>query len=160
MRNYYDIHYCEKKDDAHLLDVHLPDEGDSFPVFIYFHGGGLVHFNQHFSITLWPEHLTDRGIAVVRANYSLYPDAKYPDFLEDAANVVLWVKEHFSEYANAEKIFVGGSSAGGYLSMMLCFDKTWLSGCGLSLDDISGFVHDAGQPSCHFNVLAEQGLDK
>ena len=85
MRNYYDIHYCEKKDDAHLLDVHLPDEGDSFPVFIYFHGGGLVHFNQHFSITLWPEHLTDRGIAVVRANYSLYPDAKYPDFLEDAA---------------------------------------------------------------------------
>lgn len=49
--------------------------------------------------------------------------------------------------------FHGGSSAGGYISQMLCFDKTWLSKHGIKATDISGFIHDAGQPTCHFNVL-------
>ncbi|MBR6792932.1 MAG: hypothetical protein IKM48_01065, partial [Clostridia bacterium] len=47
----------------------------------------------------------------------------------------------------------------GYLTMMLCFDKRWLGAHGLSPMDFDGFIHDAGQPTAHFNVLKERGID-
>ena len=43
--------------------------------------------------------------------------------------------------------------------MMLCFDDKYLSACGVPADIIKGYVHDAGQPSTHFNVQRERGLD-
>ena len=43
--------------------------------------------------------------------------------------------------------------------MMLCFDKRYLADAGICYDDIAGFIHDAGQPTSHFNVLHEKGLD-
>ena len=63
------------------------------------------------------------------------------------------------EYGGSDKIFVGGSSAGGYLSMMLCFDKKYLGLHRLNVNQLAGFVHDAGQPTAHFNVLKERGID-
>ena len=43
--------------------------------------------------------------------------------------------------------------------MMLCFDPKYLGRHGLKPWDIRGYVHDAGQPTAHFNVLREQGVD-
>ena len=43
--------------------------------------------------------------------------------------------------------------------MMLCFDKRFLNAVGLSPLDIAGFIHDAGQPTSHFNVLSNTGRD-
>ena len=43
--------------------------------------------------------------------------------------------------------------------MMLCFDKKYLAPYKLSPMDFCGFIHDAGQPACHFNVLREMGID-
>ena len=57
------------------------------------------------------------------------------------------------------KIFVGGSSAGGYISMMLCFDNKYLAPHKIKPTDIKGFFHDAGQPTAHYNVLRERGID-
>ena len=59
-----------------------------------------------------------------------------------------------------DKVFIGGSSAGGYLSMMLYFDGQYLGKYGLTCKDFAGFVFDAGQPTVHFNVLRERGLDR
>ena len=89
----------------------------------------------------------------------MYPDAEYPDFIVDAAAAVAWVKNNISGYGQCDGIYVGGSSAGGYLSMMLCFDPSYLGAHGILPTDISGYVHDAGQPTAHFNVLKARGLD-
>ncbi len=43
---------------------------------------------------------------------------------------------------------------------MLCFDDRWLEKQSLKPSDIRGFVHAAGQPTCHFKILRERGLDK
>ena len=43
--------------------------------------------------------------------------------------------------------------------MMLCFDKKWLAPYKISPDSITGYIHDAGQPTAHFNVLRERGID-
>ena len=156
MTSYTDIPYSPKGYKECILDVHIPD-CDSFPVFVYFHGGGLEKGDK--VLKAMPELLTQNGIAVVSANYRMFPDCNYPDFIEDSADCVAWVKNNISKYGSCKGIYVGGSSAGGYLSMMLCFDKRWYEAAGISNEDISGYVHDAGQPTAHFNVLKYNGVD-
>ena len=139
------------------LDVHLPDSKE-FSTFVYFHGGGLENGNKTAAYS-FAEYLNKRNVAVVGVDYSKYPNAKYPDFIEDAAEAVAWTFKNISKYGDCKDIYVGGSSAGGYLSMMLCFDNKYLSKCGLNPLDVKGYIHDAGQPTAHFNVLRERGID-
>ena len=140
------------------LDVFMP-EGKAEKVFLYFHGGGLERGSKA-SGDRFADYLTERGIAVVSANYRMYPDAKYPDFLFDAALAVKWTKNFIKETYTEAELYVGGSSAGGYMSMMLCFDERYLSSVGLSNDDISGYFHDAGQPTSHFGIMREKGFNR
>lgn len=156
MKSYTDI--CYSKEANQYLDVHLP-ECDSFPVLLYFHGGGIEHGDKAGGVQVFIEYLTAHGIAVVSANYRMYPTAKYPEFLEDAASATAWVFENMKTYGKVTGIYVGGSSAGGYISQMLCFDKHYLAKHGIAPTDITGFIHDAGQPTAHFNVLRERGID-
>lgn len=155
MRNFFDLPYGE--DEMQKLDLWLPDEGD-FDLYVNFHGGGIVSGDRKVDPS-FPEYLTARGVALCSVEYRMYPNAKYPDFIRDCAKAVAFVKENISKYGNAKRIFVGGSSAGGYLSMMLCFDKSWLAEFGMKPMDIAGFFHDAGQPTAHFNVLKYSGID-
>lgn len=155
MKSIIDVCYCEEN--KQLLDIYLPDS-EAFPVMIYFHGGGLEEGDKAHERAFF-DYMTSHGIAVVSANYRMYPHAHYPDFLIDAAKAVAWVFENIGQYGKIKGIYVGGSSAGGYISQMLCFDKSWLSPYNIKPTDISGFIHDAGQPTCHFNVLRERGID-
>ena len=43
--------------------------------------------------------------------------------------------------------------------MMLCFDRRYLDAVGVDPLEISGWVHDAGQPTAHFVVLKNSGFD-
>lgn len=139
------------------LDLYLPENKD-FDLFVYFHGGGLERGNKANRPHIF-EHLASCGVAAASVEYRKYPEAKYPDFIKDAAQAVAWLKENITTYGKCRRIFVGGSSAGGYLSMMLCFDKRWLGEYGIDPMDIDGFFHDAGQPTKHYNVLKNEGWD-
>ena len=123
MRKIENIQYS--KYEECILDIYLP-ECDKFSVFVYFHGGGLEADDKIKAEPL-AKYLTKHGIAVVSANYRMYPCAVYPEFIQDAAAAVSWTKKHIGEYGDCQGIFVGGSSAGAYLSMMLCFDKRYLA---------------------------------
>ena len=141
------------------LDLHLP-ENDEFYTIVFIHGGGLekgdkANDKSHF------EYLVSKGYAVVAPNYRMYPDAKYPEYVEDSAAAVAWVFKSLGEYGKCKGIIVGGSSAGGYLSMMLCFDKRWLAPYGIEPTQVSAWLHIAGQPTCHFKYLeAERGVSR
>lgn len=152
-----DIFYGDINEKKQLLDIYLPED-ECKGTFLYFHGGGL-EAGTRLDGKLLAEYLVPRGIAVVSAAYRMYPTAVYPDFVRDAATATAWVFKNAKEYGLSERIFVGGSSAGGYLSMMLCFDKRWLAPYGIKPEQVAGYVHDAGQPTMHFNVLREKGLD-
>ena len=156
MKIFKDIPYSDIGHKNQILDVYIP-ECEEFPVFVYFHGGGLVVGSK--DAEGMGKYLTEHNIALVSADYRMYPNASYPDFVKDAAAVVGWVHKNIGEYGNCTKIFVGGSSAGGYLSMMLCFDKKWLAPYGINPAELGGFIHDAVQPTAHFNVLKEMGFD-
>ena len=140
-----------------ILDIYLPD-GDVKAAFLYFHGGGLAKGDKS-AADVFSAYLTDRNIAVFSANYRLYPEAKYPEFICDAAKAAAFAYSYITENLSCDKLFMGGSSAGGYLTMMLCFDPKYLTEAGLEPSRVSGYFHDAGQPTAHFNVLKERGID-
>lgn len=149
------ISYCPERPGL-LLDVYLPEK-PCRGTLIFFHGGGLVSGSREGTDVPDVARLTDAGFAVVKPDYRMYPDACFPDFIVDAAAAVGWTKQHAPEW-HGERLFVGGSSAGGYLSLMLCFDARYLAAQRLSPNDVSGWIFDAGQPTVHYSILTERGL--
>ena len=139
------------------LDVYLPENSIN-AVLIYFHGGSL-EFGSKACANIFAEFLCKNGISVVSADYRMYPFAKFPDFINDSADAVAWVFKNKILFKNCNNIFISGSSAGAYLSMMLCFNTKYLCQAGVNPDYISGYIHDSGQPTSHFNVLKEYGTN-
>ena len=140
------------------LKLLLPEE-ESFSLFVYFHGGGLEH-GTNGGCEVFAETLCKSGVGVATVNYRMYPNAKFPDYIEDCAAAVAWCFKNISSYGKCDKIYAGGSSAGGYISMMLQFDNKYLQKYDIKSEDLAGYIHDAGQPTTHFNVISkEYGLD-
>ena len=149
----YDDRYA-----ACVLDVCEPADVKKAPLFIFFHGGGLEVGTQEITPALRSV-AEDYGIAVISVAYRMYPEAKFPDYLVDAANAIGWLCREWKIHEKYAKIVVGGSSAGGYISQMLCFAGHFLRNAGVDASVINGWFLDAGQPTTHFKVLAERGLD-
>jgi hypothetical protein len=158
MKTFTDIIYDDQQKDFCKLDLYCAKSKEANTVFVYFHGGGLEDGDKS-DFADCANALTMHGISVVSANYRVYPEAVFPEFIEDCAKVIAWIKENGSTYGNFERIFIGGSSAGGYLTMMLSFDKHYLEQYHIDATTIQGYVFDAGQPTTHYNVLRERGLD-
>ncbi len=151
MKHVTNVYYTDACIPEQSMDIHLPS-GECRAVFLYMHGGGLENGKKEGQAKVG-EYLAEKGYAFASINYRMYPTAAYPDFIEDAAAAVAYLKKNLQAIAGCDRLFVGGSSAGGYLSMMLCYDPKYLSRHGLSNADIAGYFHDAGQPTAHFHVL-------
>ena len=138
------------------IDFYLPDRDPAqTPLYIHFHGGGLEGGSRRDTYVI--ELAKKYGIAVASADYRMYPQAKFPDFIEDAASACAYaLKKMEGKY---KTVIIGGSSAGAYLSMMLYFDPHYLAAAGLRAENFDGFIFDAGQPTTHYNVLRERGFD-
>lgn len=139
------------------LDLYLP-ESSKYPIVIFFHGGGLENGNKSDNFDVF-KGLTKNNIAVASANYRMYPEAKYPQFIEDAAAAAKWVSDNINSYGICTEIYIAGSSAGAYLAMMLCFDKQYLGKHGIDSNSYAGYIFDSAQPTTHFNILRERGFD-
>ncbi len=155
MRIQKDIIYGNGLEERQKLDVFLPD-GETQALLVYLHGGGMEMGSKEDVNFLFG--LTDRGIALIVPNYRLYPKARYPEFIEDAASAAKWAARFRNGHHPGKKLYLAGSSAGAYLAMMLCFDARYLASHGLHPDVFAGYIFDAGQPTVHFNVLREAGL--
>ena len=156
MRTYLDVPYVLPENDAQKLDIYLPDT-DGFDTVVWFHGGGIVAGDRKADDN--PFDLANKGIALASVEYRMYPQAKFPEFIEDAATAVAYVLKRSRELGGSGRVFVGGSSAGAYLTMMLCMNPSFLQNVGVMQEDIAGYYSDAAQMFTHFNVLKEMGID-
>lgn len=137
------------------LDVYYPEGRSGFPTVVWLHGGGLEGGSKHI-----PDELKRQGIGVVAVNYRLSPRAQHPAYIADAAEAVAWTLRHIGSYGgDADKIFVAGHSAGGYLALMVALDKSYLAACGVDADRLAGIVPVSGQTVTHFTIRKERGLD-
>ena len=117
-------------------------------------GGGLTQGKKSI-----PRSLQGQGIAVVAPNYRLSPDAKSPEYIEDAAAAVAWTVKNIESYGGSQKkVFVAGHSAGGYLATMVGLDRRWLEVHELRADDLAGIIPFSGHSITHFTIRAERGI--
>ena len=156
MRTVVDVSYVKKGSEMQKLDMYLPDQS-GFNTIVWFHGGGLEHGGRKPAI--YAEPFVEMGYGFVSVEYRMYPQAKFPEFIEDGAASVAYVLEHIGEYGGNGTIYVSGESAGAYITMMLCMDHHYLSEVGVGQEQIAGYISDSAQQFCHFNVLREMGLD-
>lgn len=87
---------------------------------VYFHMGGCVIGDldtcDHFC-SLIAEHT---GAGVISVDYRLAPEHVFPAAVDDAVAAFKWVRDNASQFgSNAQRIAVGGDSAGGHLSAIV-----------------------------------------
>ena len=157
MKTYPDIAYSAHLDDMRRADIFAPDSGARATV-LWLHGGG-IEAGSRKGFEGVASQLCAEGIAFVSAEYRMYPSARYPQFIEDGAEAAAWLLKNAARFGLSGKIFVGGSSAGAYLAMMICFARGYLARFGAMPENFAGFIFDAGQPTTHFNVLRYRGED-
>jgi acetyl esterase/lipase len=90
--------------------------------------------------------LAAQGIITVVPDYSIFPPAHFPMFLEDAARAVRFARETATKWGgDPTRLVLMGHSAGAYIAAMLAFDPQWLLKVGLnSQRDLAGFIGLAG----------------
>jgi acetyl esterase/lipase len=137
-----------------VLDVYYPKNIKNFPTIVWFHGGGLTGGEKEI-----PAALKEKRFCVVGVNYRLYPKAKSPKYVEDAATAVAWVFNNIEDFGgDTSLIFVSGYSAGGYLTNMIGLDKRWLKVYNIEANRIAGLISFSGHAITHFTIREERGI--
>ena len=138
----------------HRLDVYKPERSGPVkrPAVIFFYGGSWRNGNRA-DYRFVGQALARRGIVTIIPDYRVYPQAKFPDFMHDAAKAVRWVSENAGTLGvDTGRISVAGHSAGAHLAATLALDPRYLAAEGLQRNRIAGVIGIAGPYA--FNPLA------
>jgi acetyl esterase/lipase len=127
------------------LDIYRPADAAAAPVVVFFYGGSWQSGDKSL-YTFLGAALAQRGYVAVVPDYRVYPEVRYPAFLEDAAAAVRWTRDNAAHFGgNPNKLFVMGHSAGAYIAAMLALDGRWLAQTGLDPDrDLAGLIGVSG----------------
>ena len=129
------------------LDVYAPAgaaPAGGFPLVVFFYGGSWNR-GERADYQVVGEALAARGVIAVLADYRLYPQVRYPDFLSDSALALAWgLREAPRLGANPQRVFVMGHSAGAYNAAMLALDAQRLAAFGQSPSRLAGWIGLAG----------------
>jgi len=100
------------------LRIYTPKTGDAtFPVIVYYHGGGFVIADLDVYDASAKGLAEQTGAVVVSVAYRLAPEHKFPTAHDDAYAAYLWtVKNAASIKGDPKMIAVAGESAGGNLA--------------------------------------------
>lgn len=128
-----DVSYGPSADEV----VDIFPAGDSAPVLFWVHGGywrALSHKDSSFMA----ETFVRRGVAVVAVNYSLAPAASLDIIVAQCRRAFAWLYENAAAYGiDSERMYIGGTSAGGHLAGMLVADG-WRADHGVPEDAVKG----------------------
>ena len=131
----------------HRLDVYAPvtaAPAAGWPVVVFFYGGSWTR-GERADYRFVGEALAAQGVLTLVADYRLYPEARYPAFLDDSARALAWGLEHARELGgDPKRVFVMGHSAGGYNAAMLALDPRWLAATGHAPAELAGWIGLAG----------------
>lgn len=127
------------------LDIYIPTHlsSEAMPVVVFFHGGRWTEGdkNQYKFVGM---RLSQLGYVVVLPNTRLYPDVKFPTFVEDAAKALAWVHNNIRQYQGDQHIFVLGHSSGAHVGALLIADTSYLQAHQLDPSFVNGFAGLAG----------------
>ncbi len=148
------------------LDIYRAQNADeNTPVIVFFFGGGWSWGDKAY-FEFIADSFVRRGYTVAIPNYVLYPQGKFPQFVEDGAQAIVWIKNNISKYQGSEeKIFLVGHSAGAYIAAMAATDKRYLQQAGESKGFIKGVAGIAGpynftpKAKEYINIFGKENFD-
>jgi len=137
------------KEKLNTLDIYVPDVtqilNTPFPVVIFFYGGcwgGCATFNKE-NYRFVAQALSSNQFITVIGDYRRYPQALFPEIINDSKNIVEWVKTYISHFhGDSNRIFLMGHSAGAHLAAMLTLNENYLK--PETYQSIKGFIGLAG----------------
>jgi len=132
-------------DPRQQLDVYVPDglKGPA-PMVLFFYGGGWQGGNRS-NYLAFGHAFASAGMVAAVADYRLYPQVKYPGFVEDAAAALAFVRTHAADYGgDPGRIFLTGHSAGAYNAVMVASEPKFIAVHGGGLDWIRAVIGIAG----------------
>ena len=134
-------------DSRQRLDLYTPRSAaptNGFPVVVFFYGGSWNR-GDRADYQFVGAALASRGMIAILADYRLYPQVRYPEFLTDSARALAWAHREAARLGgNPKRLFVMGHSAGAYNAAMLALDPRWLNAEGLSPSILAGWIGLAG----------------
>jgi acetyl esterase/lipase len=115
-------------DPRQKLDLYIPNGLKTpAPVLLFFYGGSWENGTKDYYLALG-EAFAAKGIVVAIADYRVYPQVKYPAFIEDGASALGFVHSHVAHYGgDPKRVFVSGHSAGAYIAIMLAVNPAYHS---------------------------------
>jgi acetyl esterase/lipase len=131
----------------HRLDIYRPAgvaPPGGWPVVVFFYGGSW-NSGERVQYGFVGAALASRGMLAMVADYRLYPEVRFPDFLRDSALALAWGMDRADAHGgNPHRVFVMGHSAGAYNAAMLALDPRWLAATGHAPNALAGFIGLAG----------------
>ena len=128
------------------LDVYRPKQpvNAKTPVVLFYYGGGWEG-GEKADYKFVAEAFTSKGYVVVIPDYRVYPEVKFPAFMQDPVESAYWVKQHIADYGGDEQqVFLAGHSAGAHIAVMLSLNPEYLAKVKLTPQDFSGTIGLAG----------------
>lgn len=132
-------------DPRQKLDLYVPDHlAAPAPVLLFFYGGSWEGGSKSYYKALG-QAFASKGIIVAVADYRVYPQVRYPAFVEDGAHAFKFLHAHVAAHGgDPARLFVSGHSAGAYIAVMLAADPRYLRAAGAEPAWIRGVIGIAG----------------
>jgi len=131
--------------ERHSLDVYvLRAAAKPRPVIVYIYGGGWAAGSKAEFAWVGAA-LARRGFMVVIPDYRIYPQARWPMFLEDNAAAVRWARDQAASFGgDPGKLVLMGHSSGAHNVFSLLVEPQWLGGVGMTPHDVTAMVGLSG----------------
>ncbi len=132
---YSQVETFEKPVQLLQMDLLIPAVNKKLPAVIFVTGGGFISANRARMPQL-RMFLAENNFVVGSINYRTAPNSKFPAPVEDLKSAIRFLKANAAKFnVDAEKVFVIGDSAGGYLTAFAAItngDKIFNVGANLN----------------------------
>jgi acetyl esterase/lipase len=131
-------------DERQRLDVYTPPGASGRPIIVFWYGGSWEK-GRKSQYRFVGAALAEAGFVTVIPDYRLYPEVKFPAFVDDGAAALAWVVSNAAAIGgDAQRIYLAGHSAGAQLAGLLAYDSARLEKHGLARDTVKGFIGLSG----------------
>ena len=132
-------------DPRQAMDIYVPEHLRQPGCTVLFFYGGRWTTGDRSLYRFAGQAFASEGCVTAVADYRVYPHIRYPVFLEDSAQALVYLHNHAAEFsADPARIFVAGHSAGAYNAVMLAMDPQYLKKAGGKPEWIRGVIGVAG----------------
>ncbi|HRD75367.1 MAG TPA: alpha/beta hydrolase [Hyphomicrobiaceae bacterium] len=129
----------------HRLDIYRAPAGrERRALVVFYYGGGWTE-GERATYAFVANALAARGYTTVVPDYRLFPEVRYPDFLDDAVAAYRWTRSSLAGGCGAPRpVVVMGHSAGAYIAAMVALDGMLRRGTGAPLPAPAALIGLAG----------------